>query len=422
MLSVLHKENPDMFKYLRIVVLLAVVVALLPAASSNAQDKVTIRITTWAGVDESAEFQQIIDRVNASQDAFEVLHEPKPSDYYTVLQTSLAGGEAADLMWLDQDHMPWAWEGVLLDISQYLANDTRDTANPDDYFPGVWQTVALGEGVYGLPWIAQPVVLYYNKDIFDAMGVAYPTPDWTWDEFRATAVSLTNEEHYGFTMNGWPPPYIWMWGNGGDYVSADLTQAPVDDPAVIEAVQFYADMIYNEECCPSQETIAEEGFGEMFKAGRVAMFMGGAADDLDRVEGLNVGVSAVPKGNVTGENTTFAWIASTVINAKTAHPDEAYEALVLLTEGIQNWKIVSPRVSQTTVEHLVASEPRKEANAADIIAAVPYMRGLTLFPGYLEFSSVIWSDFFTPAFNGEDTAAALAPDARILLEDVLASQ
>jgi multiple sugar transport system substrate-binding protein len=412
-----------MSKGLRITILLVLVVAMLPiAASSSAQDKVTIRITNWAGVDEAAEFQAIIDDVNASQDVFEVVYEPKPSDYYTALQTTLAGNEAADLFWLDQDHMPWAWEGVLLDISEYLANDDRDVANPDDYFPGVWQSVALGDGVYGLPWIAQPVVLFYNKDIFDAMGVAYPTPDWTWDEFKATAVSLTNEDHYGFTLNGWPPPHIWIWGNGGDVVSSDLTQAPVDDPAVIEATQFYADMIYNEECCPSQETIAEEGFSEMFNAGRVAMFMGGAADALDRVEGLNVGVSAVPKGNATGENTTFAWTASTVINADTEHPDEAYEALVLLTEGIHTWKIVSPRISQATVEHLVASEPRKEANAADIIAAVPYMRGFTLFPGYLEFNSVIWSDFFTPAFNGEDTAEAMAPDARILLEDVLGSQ
>lgn len=411
-----------MAKYLRIAVVLVIVAALLPVATSRAQDPVTIRITTWAGVEEAAEFQQIIDEVNASQDAFQVIHEPKPADYYTVLQTALAGGEAADLMWLDQDHMPWAWDGVLLDISSYLANDDRDAANPDDYFPGVWQTAALGDGVYGLPWIAQPVVLFYNKDIFDAAGMDYPSPDWTWDEFKAAAVALTNEDHYGFTLNGWPPPYIWIWGSGGDIVSEDLSQAPVDDPAVIEATQFYADMIYNEECCPSQETIAEEGFGEMFKAGRVAMFMGGAADDLDRVEGLNVGVSAVPKGNVSGENTTFAWIASTAINANTANPDEAYEALVLLTEGIHHWKIVSPRVSQATAEHLSASEPRKAASAEDIIAAVPYMRGFTLFPGFSEFMSVLWGDYFTPAFNGEDTVEALAPDARILLEDVLVSQ
>jgi multiple sugar transport system substrate-binding protein len=411
-----------MSKYLRIIVLLALVVAVLPLATTSAQDKVTLRITNWAGVDEAAEFQQIIDKVNANSDTFEVVYEPKPSDYYTVLQTALAGEEAPDLFWLDQDHMPWAFDGVLLDISNYLANDDRDSANPDDYFPGVWQTVALGDAVYGLPWIAQPVVLYYNKAIFDEMGMDYPTADWTWDQFKEAAIALTNEAHYGFTLNGWPPPEILIWGNGGDLISEDLKTAPVDDPAVTSAVQFYADMMYNEECCPSEETIAEEGFGEMFKAGRVAMFMGGAADDLDRVEGLNVGVSSVPKGNATGENTTFAWVAETVINAKTEHPDEAYEALVQLTDGIHNWKIVSPRISQATVEHLVASEPRKEANAADILAAVPPMRGWRLFKGFTEFQTVRWDNFFAPAFQKEDTAEALAPDARILLEDVLASQ
>ena len=412
-----------MSKYLRIVLLLALVAVIIPSVSTGkAQDKVTVRITNWAGVEEAAEFQEIVDEVNASQDQFEIVYEPKPSDYYTVLQTMLAGDEAPDLFWLDQDHMVWAWDDALLDISDYLAKDERDVANPDDYFPGVWQTVALDDGVWGLPWIAQPVVLYYNKDIFDEMGVEYPNADWTWDDFKAAAFALTNEDHYGFTMNGWPPPYIWIWGNGGDIVSDDLSQAPVDDAAVVDAVQFYGDMVYNEDCCPSKETIAEEGFGEMFKAGRVAMFMGGAADDLDRVEGLNVGISPVPKGNVTGENTTFAWIASTVVNANTEHPDEAYEALVLLTEGIHNWKIVSPRVSQATVEHLIASEPRKADNAEDIIAAIPYMRGFKLFPGFGEYMSVLWEDYFNPVFNGEATAEEAAPDARTLLEDVLASQ
>ncbi len=409
-----------MAKYLRVALVIMMALTVLPAVATQAQEPVTIRITNWAGVDEAAEFQQIVDDVNAAQDQFEVVYEPKPADYYTVLQTALAGGEAADLFWLDQDHMVWAYDGALLDISDYIANDTRDVANPDDYFPGVWQTVALADGIYGLPWIAQPVVLYYNKDIFDEMGVDYPTADWTWDQFKQAAIDLTNDQHYGFTINGWPPPYIWIWGAGGDIVSDDLTQAPVDTPEVIDAVQFYADMAYNPECCPSQETIAEEGFDAMFKAGRVAMFMGGAADDLDRQEGLNVGVSPVPKGTATGENTTFAWVASTVINADTEHPDEAYEALVMLTEGIQDWKIVSPRVSQANAEHLVASEPRKEANAEEILAAVPYMRGFRLFPRFTEFMTVLWEDLFTPAMEKEDTVQNLAPDARILLEDVLA--
>jgi len=104
-----------MSRYLRFVVLLALVVALLPLAATSsvrAQEKVTLRITNWAGVDEAAEFQKIVDKVNAESTTFEVIYEPKPSDYYTQLQTALAGDAAPDLFWLDQDHMAWAYQGV----------------------------------------------------------------------------------------------------------------------------------------------------------------------------------------------------------------------------------------------------------------------------------------------------------------------
>lgn len=407
-----------MTRMLRFVLVAAFAIGLLPLAAVSAQNPVMIRVTNWAGVDEAAEFQQIVDEVNANNTEFQVVYEPKPDDYYTQLQTQIAGGTAPDLFWLDQNHMEWAYDGVLLDISEYLANDERDVASPEDYFPGVWQTVAINDGIYGLPWIAQPVVLYYNKDIFDEMSMEYPTAEWTWDDFKAAAEALTNEEHYGFVLNGWPPIHMFIWSFGGEVISEDLQTSPIDSPEAIAGAQFYADMIFNPACCPSEETIAEEGFGEMFKAGRVAMFMGGAADDLDRVEGLNVGVSPVPQ-DVSGGNTTFAWTAATVINAKTENPDLAYEALVQLTEGIHSWKIVSPRVSQANVEHLVASEPRKEANAEAILEAVPDMRAFRIIPRMAEWDTIFWEDFQDPLFHGEDTVENLAADARILLEDVL---
>jgi len=146
--------------------------------------------------------------------------------------------------------------------------------------------------------------------------------------------------------------------------------------------------------------------------------MGGAADDLDRVEGLDVGVSPVPK-DVNGTNVTFAWTAATVINAKTQYPDQAFAALVALTDGIDHWKIVSPRISQGTADFLVQAEPRKEANAASIIEAVPDMRAFRLVPKWTEWSTVFWEDFQAPLFHQEDTAENLAKDARVLLEDML---
>lgn len=409
-----------MARYAKFAIVLVLVMAMLPlmGTTATAQDKVTLRMSTWAGVEEAAELQLIIDEVNANSDTFEIVYEPNPSDYYVQMQTQLAAEEAPDLFWLDQNHMAWAFDDVLLDISDYMAEDDREVVNPDDYYPGIWQIAALNDGVYGLPWIAQPVVVYYNRDIFDEMGMEYPASDWTWDEFYETARALTNDEHYGFILTGWPPIYIWIWSHGGAVVSEDMSEILLDTEESKAGAALYADMIYNEECCPSQETIAEEGNAEMFKNGRVAMFMGGAADDLDRVEGLNVGVVSVPVG-ATGENTTFAWTAATVINADTDYPDEAYEALVALTDGIHRWKIVSPRISQGTVDFLVEAEPRKEANAEAIIEALPYMRALTIIPKQSEFDTVFWEEFQAPLFNGEDTVDNLAEDATILLTDLL---
>jgi multiple sugar transport system substrate-binding protein len=415
----------------RFSLLMAIVMLLLSTSSVLAQEPVTVRISTWAGVDEAAELQVLLDEINASQSAYKIIHEPIPSDYYTQVQTQIAGGTGADLYWIDQNNMALASEGIFYPVSECasVANAEPQTAGDlNDYYPGILAVNEYDGEIYGLPWIAQPVVLYYNRGLFDAAGLDYPQDGWTWNDFMDLAKALTLDtngdgtiDQWGFTNNGWPPPFIFIWQAGGELITPDFTSAPIDSPEFIEGFEFYLSTAYNPELSPSREVIAEQGFGEMFKAGKIAMFMGGAADDLDRVEGLDVGVIHVPANPKTGSITTFAWNASTVINANTANPEQACDALVALTEAIQGWKIVSPRISQATVEHLVQSEPRKDASAAAIIAAAQDMRALPIFGNYAEFDSVFWSEFWGPLINRETdlSVAELAAEVRPDLEETL---
>jgi len=403
--------------------------ALATAVGVAAQDVPTITISTWAGVDEAAELQLLIDEINASQSEYQIVHQPIPSDYFPTVQTNLAGGTGADMYWLDQNQMAIASEGVFLPLDECIADSPAGSAGDlNDYYPGILAVNQFDGSTYGLPWIAQPVVLYYNRALFDEAGVDQPTNDWTWDDFMAAARALTLDtdgdgetDQWGFINNGWPPPYIFVWQAGGETISADFTTSPIDSPEFVEGFEFYLSTAYNPEVSPSAETIAEQGFGEMFKAGNIAMFMGGAADDLDRVEGLDVGLVRVPANPTTGSHVTFAWNASTAISANTAHPEEACDALVALTEAIQSWKIVSPRISQGTVEHLVESEPRKEANAENIILAAQDMRALPIFGNYAEWDSVFWSEFWGPLINNETdlSVAELAAEVRPDLEETL---
>jgi multiple sugar transport system substrate-binding protein len=409
----------------------ALMLMALIFGSVSAQEPVTVRISTWAGVDEAAELQVLIDEINASQSEYQIIHEPIPSEYYTQVQTQIAGGTGADLYWIDQNNMALASEGVFYPINQCdaIASAEPQTAGDlNDYYPGILAVNQYEGDTYGLPWIAQPVVVYYNRGLFDAAEMDYPQEGWTWDDFTAAAMALTQDtdgdgevDQWGFINNGWPPPYIFIWQAGAELISSDFTSVPIDTPEFVEGFEFYLSTAYNPEMSPSREVIAEQGFGEMFKAGKIAMFMGGAADDLDRVEGLDVGVVHVPAHPETGSTTTFAWNASTVINANTQNPEAACDALVALTEAVQNWKIVSPRISQATVEHLVASEPRKEANAEAIVAAAQDMRALPIFGNYAEFDALFWSEFWGPLINNETdlSVAELAAEVRADLEDTL---
>ena len=47
---------------------------------------------------------------------------------------------------------------------------------------------------YSLPYRNDWYVLYYNKDLFDAAGVEYPSNDMTWEEYYDLAAKMTSGE------------------------------------------------------------------------------------------------------------------------------------------------------------------------------------------------------------------------------------
>jgi len=134
-------------------------------------------------------------------------------------------------------------------------------------------------------------------------------------------------------------------------------------------------------------------------------------------------VTSVPRNPTTKDNTNFAWVGATMISASTQHPAEACKALLAVTEGIQNWKILSPRISQATVEHLVASVPGKKANAAAYIEAAKNMRAFHIVPQMSQWNDVFWSKFMGPLLNGEtkETPEQLAKEIRPQLEAFLSN-
>ncbi|GIV78985.1 sugar ABC transporter substrate-binding protein [Litorilinea aerophila] len=405
-------------------------------ASSAGEGKVQIKLATWAGVDEANELQAILDELNAASETYEIIQESSPAEYWTKLQTTVAAGTAADLMWMDQEHLPdFAARGALLDITDRLENDDHPAADLTDYFPAALERYTYQGKHYGLPWIAMPVMLYVNLDHLEAAGYSEDqVNDWTWADFAEACVAMTldsNGNHpgdsdfdrtevqqYGFSIvPGWPPLQMWIWQAGGEVISEDLTQSPIDTPEALQGAQYVADLVASG-CTPEQSVISERGFGEMMKAGTVSMFMGGAADDFERTEGKRIKAFLLPQGPVSRD--TWAWIGGMSINANTANPDVAYEAFMDLTEAIHHWKVPAPRRSLATREGIVAATPYKEISADNIIANMEHMRAPRIFPGYAQWATVFGERYVDPLVRGNATPEELAGEVRPLLEEILA--
>lgn len=397
----------------------------LATGRATAQEKVQIRLGTWAAEAEANELQTVLDAVNAEAEDFEIISEPQPADYYVKLQTTIAGGTAPDLFWLSQEFVAqYAGLGAVADITDALDASDAPAADLDDYFPSVLRTSMYEDRVYGLPWIAQPVMLYYNPALLEAAGVEEPTDDFDWEAFKTACETITDADNevWGTSFNSWPPIHMFMWQAGGETINDDLTECPIDTPESIAGADFYASIIYKPEYAVPEATIGEQGFGEMVKAGKVAYFYGGATDDLDVAykkdpANAEIKMARVPQG--PNGRQTFAWTASTVVNSKSENVDIATKALIALTEGVHHWKIVAPRVSLATAETISEVVPDKADSAEIIVSALEEMRGFNVIPQQPDWDVLFSEEFQLPIFYDEATAEELAPEIRPALEDLL---
>lgn len=116
-----------------------------------------------------------------------------PGDSYnTKINQMILGNNAPDVMLLQEaDYVRYAKNGVIDKLDDKLADMGVDT---DDLLPAVKGIADEVDGYYGLSQGMATEIMYYNKDMFDAAGVAYPTSDWTWDDYAAAAQKLTKTE------------------------------------------------------------------------------------------------------------------------------------------------------------------------------------------------------------------------------------
>jgi ABC-type sugar transport system, periplasmic component len=341
--------------------------------SSSKTEKVKITYSMWGSAEEGSVTQAVADKFNASQDRIEVEVVSIPWEtYMTKLNTQATGGQLPDTGMLKEDGViQWTSEGMLNDVSaMYEGSDSKPLDSLAYKYQG--KTVAYAAA-------NEILLLYYNKDMFDKAGVAYPPSvldqAWTWDEFVAAAKKLTvdkNGKHpdeEGFDANGivqygasvenlpWQLE-TWTLSNGGGFYSIDGTDVRIGEDASIEAIQKVADLYLKDHVAPLSVGQTDDGIQRTIIAGTVAMATNGAWNvgtslNTAKEEGLNYGVAVLP---YMKEKVTLNTGGANVVFSQTKHPKEAMEWLKWYNSEENNWGLISSGIWMPTLQKWYTDE------------------------------------------------------------------
>lgn len=183
-----------------------------------------------------------------------------------------------------------------------VVNDDKGREWLGSFYPALMANGEIEGHVWGVPFQRSTIVAYYNKDKFREAGLDPESPPSTWDEMVAAGKALTKDGTYGLMIPSTGYPY-WMFQalaiqNGKELMSDDGLETYFDDPAVVEALEFWRSLSAEHGIMPTG-TVEWGTLRQAFLEGQTAM-MWHTTGNLTAVKGgatFDFGVSVLP-GNV----------------------------------------------------------------------------------------------------------------------------
>jgi multiple sugar transport system substrate-binding protein len=307
-----------------------------PAAEEAAPQVIELQLMGWASSEaENTRLQQVVDTFNAANEDINVTLNLVPQ-YDEKLQASLAGGSPPDVFYIDSFKLPDYVNAGALEPYEPYAVDV------EDFYPSLRDAFTVDGTFYCPPKDFSTLALEYNKDMFDAAGLDYPTPDWTWDDLRAAAETLTNADNdvYGMVLSADFARWIaFLYQAGGSVTDPEFTKMTINSPEALDALNFYVNLVLDGYA--AQPSDLDSGWnGEAFGKQRAAMAIEGnwmIPYMKDQFPDVNFGVTELPAG--PAGKATMAFTVCYGVPADGKNKEASFKLVNFLTgpDGMKEW-------------------------------------------------------------------------------------
>ncbi len=318
---------------------------------------------------------------------------------YNDLQQKMTATLASpkDLPTLTQAYPHWMinamQDELLVDLKPYIENETIGSENYNDMLEGFKTASEIDGKIYGMPFNKSTEVIWYNKTLFDELGLEVPT---TFEEFAQVAKTITEKKGIvgaGFdALNNFYTTYL--KNKGADFNSET-------DAESVEAANYYLDGI-------------KEGYFRIagtdmylsgpFAAEQLGMYVGSNAGESFVKQGVDgkfeIGVAPYPAESVMQQGTDLYMFSNATAEQRTA----AFEFLKFLTstENQITWGVETGYIPATHAA--ISSDEYK--NSGSLVSSI------------LE-EATSKNLFINDVAQGVDSAYN---ESRVVMEDILADK
>jgi multiple sugar transport system substrate-binding protein len=361
--------------------------------------------TPFSGAD--GEFMKdIVGKYNSSQDKYKVNFVIQPNgEYYKQLDVAMStSGESPDLVIMHVDQVPtYQNKGVLQPL-----DDIAATAGikKEDYVDAPIQYSTIDGKLYSVPLDIHPLVMYYNKDLFEAAGISGPPTNRA--EFEDAVAKLTDKDKgvYGYVVPTlWPQQFIFptlVWQNGGELWNG--TDVAYNSPEAVEMVEWLRGLI---DKGISPANVQQDGENTLFLQGKNAIqfngpWMKGQFDEA----GMNFGIAPVPQIG-KAKQAVFAGSHGFAIPKNTTDADKLAgvgDFLKYVTENSLDWAKSGQALASKTMLESADFKALPQSSIADSFSYVQFA------PNVLNWGTIIepvWGELSSALLGDKDPKQAL---------------
>ena len=282
-----------MKKLVALILSVAMLLSLVSVAGAEGGKTTVVFWNSWTGGDGEA-LQALVDKFNASQDEVFV-DMTRTTSFGDMLQTALPTNEAADLILLNVNDMN-RYDGYLRPLTTIFDN----TALKAEDFSPAYLNMAYKDGqLYGIPFQISTYMMYYNKDLLAAAGIAEPPTTfegWTEAAEKISALSTADKPIYGsglfYCYNGQNQSVIQRFGT--DYLivgdAENGFKANLLGNEALANALIWMKNLYDNGYNPKERDI-----DSMMAAGQIGLMTNGGwlKGTLD-ASGINYGITRLP--------------------------------------------------------------------------------------------------------------------------------